>query len=126
MTTIENGVLKPSGVVQLRGGTFEAMREANPLLARKEIAVEIDTGKLKAGDGSTLWNDLPYVGGGVDWPDNDDNVYVIKNGAFVLARLVQQPTEWEPVIHDELEVVLTLDLDMTPFQLTGRNVEVNL
>lgn len=125
MTTIENGVLKPSGVIQLRGGSFEAMSDANPLLARREVAVEIDTGKIKVGDGVTLWNDLPYAGGGLDWPESDDNVYVIKNGAFVQARLVEQPTEWEPVIDDELEIVLTLDDDMTPFQLTGRNIEVN-
>ena len=125
MTTIENGVLKPSGVIQLRGGSFEAMSDANPLLARREVAVEIDTGKIKVGDGVTLWNDLPYAGGGLDWPESDDNVYVIKNGAFVQARLVEQPTEWEPVIDDELEIVLTLDDDMTPFQLTGRNLEVN-
>ena len=125
MTTIENGVLKPSGVIQLRGGSFEAMSDANPLLARREVAVESDTGKIKVGDGVTLWNDLPYAGGGLDWPESDDNVYVIKNGAFVQARLVEQPTEWEPVIDDELEIVLTLDDDMTPFQLTGRNIEVN-
>ena len=125
MTTIENGVLKPSGVIQLRGGSFEAMSDANPLLARREVAVEIDTGKIKVGDGVTLWNDLPYAGGGLDWPESDDNVYVIKNGAFVQARLVEQTTEWEPVIDDELEIVLTLDDDMTPFQLTGRNLEVN-
>jgi hypothetical protein len=125
MTTIENGVLKPSGVVQLRGGTFEAMSEANPLLARREVAVEIDTGKIKVGDGVTLWNDLPYAGGSFSWPEHDDNVYVIKNGAFVQARLVQQPNEWNPVIDDALEVVLTIDNDMTPFQLTGRNLEVN-
>ena len=36
--TIQNGVLLPSGVIQLRGGTFEAMSQANPLLARREIA----------------------------------------------------------------------------------------
>jgi hypothetical protein len=126
MTTIENGVLKPSGVVQLRGGTFEAMSEANPLLARREVAVEIDTGKIKVGDGVTSWNDLPYAGGGgFEWPESDDNVYVIKNGAFVQARLVQQPTEWEPIIDDENDIVLTLDEDMTPYQLTGRNLEVN-
>ena len=60
---IENGILKPSGVIQLRGGTYAVMTAANPLLARREIAVEIDTGKIKVGDGVHNWNDLPYAGG---------------------------------------------------------------
>lgn len=33
----------------------------NPLLQRGEIGSEIDTGKLKIGDGVTYWNDLGYV-----------------------------------------------------------------
>lgn len=33
----------------------------NPLLQRGEIGSEIDTGKLKVGDGVTYWNDLGYV-----------------------------------------------------------------
>jgi len=42
----------------------------NPVLLRGEAAVEIDTGKVKYGDGATAWRDLPYgrvevVDGGV-------------------------------------------------------------
>lgn len=125
MANIENGLLKPSGVIQLRGGSFEAMSSENPLLARREIAVETDTGKIKVGDGSHYWNDLPYAGGGMDWPDSDDNVYVIKNGAFVQARLVEQPYEWNPDIDADNDIVLTLDEDMNPYQLSGYNTAVN-
>ena len=123
---IENGILKPSGVIQLRGGTYAVMTAANPLLARREIAVEIDTGKIKVGDGVHNWNDLPYAGGGVEAPASDNNVYVMKNGQWIQATLVEQPSEWEPAIDDTDEIVLTVDQDMIPYQLTGNNVEVNV
>jgi len=122
MDMIENGILKPSGFIQLRGGTYEALSEANPLLARREIMVELDTGKIKVGDGVNYWNDLPYAGGGLSAPESDDNVYVMKNGQWVQATLVEQPSEWYPEIDDTQEIVLTFDNDMTPYQLTGRNL----
>lgn len=61
--TIENGILKPTGVIQLRGGTAAAMNAENPILACREIAVEYDTGKAKIGNGTDSWNVLPYVSG---------------------------------------------------------------
>ena len=61
---IENGVLKPSGVIQLRGGTSEVLSEVNPLPERREIMCEVDTGRIKVGNGIHTWNDLPYSSGG--------------------------------------------------------------
>ena len=61
---IENGILKPSGAIQLRGGTAAVMASENPLLLRREMAVEVDTGKSKVGNGTDRWNALPYSGGG--------------------------------------------------------------
>ncbi len=46
----------------------------------------------------------------------------MKNGSWVSAMLVTQPSEWSPEIDDVSEIVLTLDQDMKPYQLTGRNV----
>ena len=61
---IENGILKPIGVIQLRGGTAAVLANVNPVLNKREIVVETDTGKIKVGtDGLTAWNSLPYVGG---------------------------------------------------------------
>jgi hypothetical protein len=44
----------------------------NPVLREAEPGYEIDTRKLKFGDGRTRWNDLPYFAGGgsVELPDN--------------------------------------------------------
>ncbi len=60
---IENGVLKPDSSFQLKGGTYEALTAENPLLARRELCIEIDTGKMKVGNGTDYYNSLPYVGG---------------------------------------------------------------
>jgi hypothetical protein len=48
---------------RLRHPTFEASvwADKNPLLQRGEIGYEVDTHKVKVGDGVTYWNDLPYT-----------------------------------------------------------------
>ena len=41
--------------------------EVNPILLKGEIGIEIDTNKMKIGDGVLAWKDLPYLvseGGG--------------------------------------------------------------
>ena len=85
---VESETLKLTGVIQLRGGTASVLSSVNPLPARREIMVEVDTGKVKVGDGISYWNDLPYVGngsGGMTLPPNDDNYYIMKNGVWVQA-----------------------------------------
>ena len=80
---IENGILKPSGVIQLRGGLSSVLKKVNPLPARRELMVEIDTGKIKVGDGTHRWNELTYSGNGISVPPNDGKVYSMKNGAWI-------------------------------------------
>lgn len=55
--------LQLSGVVQARGGLSSTLSAENPILARREIVVEVDTGRLKIGNGTDRWSELPYVGG---------------------------------------------------------------
>lgn len=50
---------------QLRRGTAEAWHKNNPILARGEPGYEIDTYRLKIGDGSTPWRELSYTAEGV-------------------------------------------------------------
>ena len=66
---------------QLRRGNAEVWARNNPILERGEPGFEIDTGRLKIGNGQTAWNDLAYQGGGgqvdtggvqPDWNQNDD------------------------------------------------------
>lgn len=37
----------------------------NPILAQGEPGLELDTGRVKYGDGIRTWNNIPYVGKGV-------------------------------------------------------------
>ena len=77
---ITDNILELSGVIQLRGGTAEDMSNANPVLLRREIAVELDTGRIKCGDGVHSWNELPYSG--LASPPNDGKAYVMRNGVW--------------------------------------------
>lgn len=47
---------------QFRRGLEEAWRRNNPLLAAGEPGYELDTHRVKIGNGISLWNDLPYFG----------------------------------------------------------------
>jgi hypothetical protein len=46
---------------KLRRGLANQWAIVNPVLAQGEPGYEFDTGKLKIGDGVTLWLDLPYL-----------------------------------------------------------------
>ena len=48
---------------QFKRGLASAWTNVNPILAAAEPGYELDTGKLKIGDGSTAWNDLDYLSG---------------------------------------------------------------
>jgi len=58
--------------MQQRRGTAAQWTEADPILAAGEIGFETDEGKLKIGDGTNTWSDLPYfvnetgLGGSLD------------------------------------------------------------
>ena len=47
---------------QLRRGNADVWAKNNPVLAAGEPAFELDTGKLKIGNGNDAYNNLPYVG----------------------------------------------------------------
>lgn len=48
--------------LQFKRATARAFRNANIILLEGQPAVEIDTFKLKIGDGKTRYNSLPYIG----------------------------------------------------------------
>lgn len=49
--------------IRFRRGSAASWTANNPVLAHGEPALEMDTGKMKVGDGITPWVDLPYVTG---------------------------------------------------------------
>lgn len=48
--------------IQFKRGKASSWSSSNVLLNPGEPGFEIDTGKLKIGDGTHYWNELPYVG----------------------------------------------------------------
>lgn len=48
--------------ILLRNDTAENWATANPTLGKGELGAEIDTNKIKIGDGTTAWNSLGYIG----------------------------------------------------------------
>jgi hypothetical protein len=46
--------------IQIRRDTASNWTSVNPILVQGEPGFETDTGKLKIGDGSSVWTSLPY------------------------------------------------------------------
>ena len=49
------------GKFQVRRDTAAAWTAADPILASGEFGYETDTGKLKIGNGSSIWSALAYL-----------------------------------------------------------------
>ena len=109
--------------IQNRRGSSSDLALLNEVPMAGEIVIETDTGKFKIGDGVTSWNSLEYASGVAALP-SDGKVYVIKDGEYVEAQVVDMTSSWQPSIESD-EIVLAVDEDMTAYQLTGVNVEVN-
>lgn len=65
MAMIDQGAVKqkpPTRPLQFKRATFRAFKRNNPILLKGEPGFEWDTLKLKIGDGTTRYNDLPYIG----------------------------------------------------------------
>jgi len=62
-----------NAVIKIRGDTAANWTSANPVLAAREVGLELDTRKYKVGDGTTAWSSLTYWiadgsgGGGTTW-----------------------------------------------------------
>ena len=48
---------------KIRRGQSQVWADINPILADGEPGYELDTHRLKIGDGEKSWNELPYIGG---------------------------------------------------------------
>lgn len=70
--------------IQFRRGSAYLWNNVNPVLAEGEAGFEIDTGRLKIGDGISVWTNLDYVGSdeAVQQVINR-NIYTIQKGQAV-------------------------------------------
>lgn len=74
---------------RIRGGTAADLSTVNEVPLRRELCIELDTGKMKLGDGTTPWNDLPYISGG----GGDAPVEFQSSATHIQWRLVGDP-DW--------------------------------
>jgi len=75
--------------IKLRRDTASNWENVNPILLEGEVGIEIDTGRVKVGDGTTAWNDLDYIVGekvpkGIDFNNlansiHTNNTLTVKN-----------------------------------------------
>lgn len=56
-----NPAIEIRGTIRIRSATAAQWMAANPVLATGEPGLETDTRKVKYGDGTTSWNNLPYA-----------------------------------------------------------------
>lgn len=63
MSVLSNALSAPSvkASLVLKNGTAENWALLNPVLLKGELGLENDTRLLKAGDGTTAFNNLPYI-----------------------------------------------------------------
>lgn len=64
-------------IIKFRRATSAEWTTINPTLREGEPGFEMDTGKLKVGNGTTAWKDLPYIGGDSINVDTDDVSIII-------------------------------------------------
>lgn len=64
----------------LRRGTSEAWSRTNPILGYGEPGFEKDTNRLKIGDGTKAWNELPYFSGNVEISSDGKSIILTQTG----------------------------------------------
>lgn len=65
--------------IQVRRGNASSWVSVNPILSQGEFGYEVDTGKLKVGDGQNAWNSLTYFP--VEWSALNGKPAVIAAGS---------------------------------------------
>ena len=104
--------------IQLRNDTAANWKAANPVLLKGELGIEIDTRKLKIGDGISPWTGLKYVSDNVlventnpTATDTDHDVGVIwvnqsEKTVFILIATSSTAAVWKRLVSgDEVTIV---------------------
>lgn len=112
--------------IVLRNDIASVWQSVNPILAKGEIGIEIDTKKFKIGDNVTAWNDLPYFASSSDPLAEDvlDRIGKVESGLANLTGVVSgQATTLEELGKsvDDLVAELSKKADVTVIEgINGR------
>ena len=104
--------------IQIRNDTAANWKAANPVLLKGELGIEIDTRKLKIGDGISTWTGLKYVSDNVlventnpTASDTDHDVGVIwlnqsEKTVYILIATSSTAAVWKRLVSgDEVTIV---------------------
>lgn len=95
-------------LIQLRRDTAAAWTASNPVLASGEVGIELDTLKLKVGDGVTAWNSLGYYIDTIGITDNSTGPVLTLADALITAAvpiLMADQEVQRPKLKDASETV---------------------
>ena len=110
-----------NAIFKLRRGMSADWERVNPVLESGEPAFELDTLKMKIGNGLTPWNDLPYIAG--EGSGIGDTV-IMEGGIQTVAEL---PQEGDPALLYRVEGTQKLyawNTKENKFDELGSNVEI--
>lgn len=122
--------------IQLRNDTAANWKAANPVLLKGEIGIEIDTRKLKIGDGISVWTGLKYVSDNVlventnpTASDTDHDVGVIwvnqsEKTVFILIATSSTAAVWKRLVSDE-EVIVVAESQVAQKLKTARAISLS-
>ena len=87
-------------IFKFKRGNAATWTKLNSLLEDGEPGFELDTGRLKIGDGKTLWNDLKYFGGEAKISADGQSIEIVDDGTFSIygfsyAEIGQIPSKGE-------------------------------
>lgn len=98
-----------------RNDTAARWQQFNPILLKGELGIEIDTSKIKIGDGVTAWNSLKYISGSVD--------VTLENGA-VLATITQESVDqWNKAQENAIEKIFSNGVELS---IVDKTVDIQI
>ena len=122
--------------IQIRNDTAANWKAANPVLLKGELGIEIDTRKLKIGDGISPWTGLKYVSDNVlventnpTATDTDHDVGVIwvnqsEKTVFILFATSSTAAVWKRLVSGD-EVTIVAEAQVAQKLKTARAISLS-
>jgi len=114
-----------ANIIKLKRGKSTSWIKKNMVLEPGEVGVELDTHQIKVGDGSTAWNDLPYVGSTkvVNIQEYTNNPAVVDGIPYrsIDAAFIQAPTGSTIRLNKDFNNSVSIDKKLT-VELNGNNI----
>lgn len=124
-------------IFKFKRGTADAWNKVNPVLAEAEPGFELDTGKLKIGNGLDDWKTLKYFSGdfnisadGKSISINSDHLelygFSTANVGYVPRKGEDGTLEWYDPSSTKISVSRLINDENTTLILNGGNAEISV